>query len=81
MSKLSHLCTKLFVVSTVTLASASALADEPVRAVGDVDLSALTSRINFDSVGVAIMAIGGTIITLYATVAGVKWALRFVKGV
>ncbi|CDL80572.1 hypothetical protein [Xenorhabdus szentirmaii] len=80
MSKYSSLCTKAFVVSTLALSSAGAFADEAVGKAGDVDLSSLTNSISFSGVLVALMAVAGSIITLYTGFAGIRWVLRTVKG-
>ncbi|WP_340610861.1 hypothetical protein [Xenorhabdus bharatensis] len=65
-----------------TLASVSvfSFADDVLNKVGDVDLTALTNSIGFAGVLVAMMAVAGSLITLYAGVAGIRWVLRTVKG-
>lgn len=44
------------------------------------DLSPLTDNIDFTSVMIAIMAIAGSLVALYAGYVGVRWVLRMVKG-
>ncbi len=73
-------CKKLALGSTLAVSSVFAFADDATSKAGDVDLSSLTSSISFSGVLVALMAVGGSIITLYAGFAGIRWVLRTVKG-
>jgi len=73
---------KTSMIVSGVLASASSFADDTTTttgSAGNVDLSSLTSSINFTGVTVAVMAIAGSIVALYATYAGVKHVIRMVK--
>ncbi|OKP02012.1 MULTISPECIES: hypothetical protein [Xenorhabdus] len=73
-------CKKVALGATLTVSSVFAFADDAVSKAGDVDLTALTNNISFSGVLVALMAVAGSIITLYAGFAGIRWVLRTVKG-
>jgi len=45
-----------------------------------MDFSSLTNSIDFSPVSIAILAIAGSLITLYACYAGARFVLRMVKG-
>lgn len=45
-----------------------------------MDLSSLTGSVDFSPVSIAILAIAGSLITLYACSAGARFVLRMVKG-
>ncbi len=45
-----------------------------------MDLSSLTNSVDFSPVTIAILAIAGSLITLYACYAGARFVLRMVKG-
>lgn len=66
-------------IATTGLISGSAMAVDGTAS-NLTDLSQLTDAINFDGVSIAIIAIGGTLATLYAGYAGVRFVLRIVKG-
>ena len=73
-----------FVTGCITvsaLISGSAMAaDGSSTSSTSLDLSPLTNSIDFGGILTAIMAIAGTLITLYAGYVGVRWVLRMVKG-
>ncbi|WP_426577358.1 major capsid protein [Xenorhabdus stockiae] len=73
-------CKKVALGATLAVSSVFAFADDAAGKAGDVDLSALTNNIGFGGVLIALMAVAGSIITLYAGFAGIKWVLRMVKG-
>ncbi|HFS6883880.1 MULTISPECIES: hypothetical protein [Proteus] len=62
----------------LTLFSSSSFAVENVSK--GVDLTQMTNGVNFDSVLVGVLAVGGSLVALYGGFAGVRWILRMVKG-
>lgn len=66
------------VVLGASVVSGSAFAESTNKS--GMDLSPLTDNIDFTSVMVAIMAIAGSLVALYAGYVGVRWVLRMVKG-
>ena len=45
-----------------------------------VDYSSLTSSVDFSAVGTALLAVGGSIILLLVSIAGIRHVVRFVRG-
>lgn len=62
----------------LTLFSSSSFAVENVSK--GVDLTQMTNGVNFDSVLVGVLAVGGSLVALYGGFSGVRWILRMVKG-
>ncbi|MBD1226405.1 hypothetical protein [Xenorhabdus griffiniae] len=72
---------KATLVVALAVTPVFAFADEAINKTGVVDYSALTSNINLSGdVLPVIMSIGASIITLLAGIAGVKWAMKMVRG-
>lgn len=63
----------------LTLGVTASLLPATARA-ADVDLSALTGQINFESVSTAIMAIAASLAAVYVTLRGAKIVLGVIRG-
>jgi hypothetical protein len=47
---------------------------------GTIDYTALSSAISFANLAVAVMAVGGLVATVYATIKGTKMLVAMVRG-